>query len=235
MKLCSISIWITAGVFFAAMSGALLAGGDKGETSAADDVSKQVTKEQREAEKADQKKKCEADLTQRHLEKVRKEIEECQKAIQALKEKMTDPDLAAFKQKKLDFLNKQVDLLNKVAAALESQNVAQAKTLEEQRQEESWAWNGYGEMAARLEAERVKWGAKMKDLSTPEIQAAWSELNQASDQLLMKLKEKQTLEKDLKTLKARQQELFSRLEKLLCAAKSKAQKQEKPTSSGAKK
>lgn len=210
-------LWL--GVVAALLSGAQTASaGGYGEhkSEAAKSADKQGAWQKHSEEKAAKHQQWQAEETRRQQENTQKAIGEAEREVQQLTEKLAGGEAGPMQPllaKKLEFATQHLTLLKQEKNAWDAGNAEQAKTLASQRREVCEAWWGYGETAARVEAERAKWKTAADSVS-PEVKTAWTALDKSYDDLLRKMELRASLEKEIRALKKEQEQASEKLNQL---------------------
>jgi hypothetical protein len=163
---------------------------------------------------ADAQKSRTAGVFERRLEHVKKQIADRQVGTDKLSQMLADKkheDLRPLLEKQVEFGRKQLALLQELQAALEKQDQVQVDKVFLQLQEVSTTWGAFGEVEARLEADRARARRLMGDNPGADVKAAWEAYNTASEDMLAALRKKQALEKEMRDLDAKQREAMQKL------------------------
>lgn len=155
-----------------------------------------------------------AGIFQRRLEHVKKQISDRQLATEKLSQMLADKrneDARPLLERQVEFGRKQLGLLQELQAALEKQDQVQVDKVFMRLQEVSTAWSAFGEVEARLEADRARAKKLVEENAGAEVKAAWDAYSAASAAMLEALERKQALEKDIRDLDAKQREALQKL------------------------
>lgn len=169
------------------------------------------------------------DETKKLQEWVKKQIADSEneaQGIQARKDAGRDLDMLLYRDKRLDLLESQLDLLRQAQTALETNDLKRARELRDQAQAMMTDWWNYGEREARIDAQREEWEIRVGNVNDPNVKAAWGELMRANEAVLKKAAEKKVLDGELRDLDARQKESAEKLERLYRDAQRQEKKKE---------
>lgn len=159
-------------------------------------------------DKATLQKQREQEQAQKHLDGLKKEIAECEKQIQSINDAVASgkaKDQQLYFDKKIGFLKSVLDLLQQSQKALEAQDINQAKALRDQMKVLRVDWETTGDMAAKLEMEKLTINSKYGADTSPEIKAAVEQYLQNGEAILAKTKE-------IRDLQLKQNELRKKME-----------------------